>query len=444
MCVAHPSVEPRGGAMTTRSETGDERRTDGRRWRFRRGLAGLAVVLTAGAGLASCTVVAETKSVIQPRPTMRRVFDEMKRLVPLGLDESAWEAPENREEILGALNRLDRAASALEQHGRGREAGFDELALTLGRDLRAARDHYVHGQYEEARFFLTGSLQSCVSCHTRLPDMTNVPFTEELTQEARVQSLDLREQAWLSVMVRRFDDALALWEEALADPDVPAAQLDASGALVDFLNVAIRVRTDVPRARATLDRFAKRTDLPIYLAQRVDTWRKALAAIDEKEFAEAGPGSVDRGAALAREAGRLAAGPYGRDGLVHDLTAASQLVRFLEVDRARRAASNRNPTAAERMETSRAYYWLGVVEDRSLDGFWINLSERHFEAAIRADPRGPFAERAYAQLEETQVLGFGGASGEYLPPDVWARLKELRELMGVEGDPPMTVPDGID
>ena len=71
----------------------------------------------------------------------------------------------------------------------------DELALTLGRDLRASRDHYLHGQYEEARFFLTGSLQSCVSCHTRLPDATNVPFTEELTQEARVQSLDLREQA---------------------------------------------------------------------------------------------------------------------------------------------------------------------------------------------------------------------------------------------------------
>ena len=93
------------------------------------------------------------------------------------------------------------------------------------------------------------------------------------------------------------------------------------------------------------------------------------------------------------------------------------------------------------METARAYYWLGIVENRSLDGFWINLSERHFEAAIRADPKGPFAERAYAQLEETQVLGFGGASGEYLPPDVWSRLKELRELMGIEGDPPMQAPE---
>ena len=72
------------------------------------------------------------------------------------------------------------------------------------------------------------------------------------------------------------------------------------------------------------------------------------------------------------------------------------------------------------------------MEARSLDGFWINLSERHLEAAIRADPRGPLAERAYALLEETQVLGFGGSSGEHLPTDVWNLLRELRELMGVE------------
>jgi len=398
-----------------------------RRRKRRVGWAALFVAIT---GLASCGVLAETRGAIQPRPTMRRVFDEMKHLVPLGLDEAKWSAPENREQILGSLDRLDRAASALEQHGRAREAGFDELALTLGRDLRAARDHYVHGHYEEARFFLTGSLQSCVSCHTRVPSAIDFGMAEELTEHANIEALDSRERAWLYVMVRRFDDALTLWERTFTDPAIPAAQLDASGALVDYLNVALRVRTDVPRARAGIDRFATREDIPVYLDRRVRTWQTALAGLDQDTLEDPGVTDVDLGAALATEAGRLAQGPYGRDGLVHDLAAASQLVRFLEVDRARRMASNRNPTDTERRETSRAYYWLGVVEARSLDGFWINLSERHFEAAIRADPRGPFAERAYAQLEETQVLGFGGASGEHLPPDVWTRLRELRELMG--------------
>jgi hypothetical protein len=118
--------------------------------------------------------------------------------------------------------------------------------------------------------------------------------------------------------------------------------------------------------------------------------------------------------------------------LIQDLAAASQLVRWLEIDRARRERVTKNPTDRERLETARAYYWLGIVEARSLDGFWVSLSERHFEAAIRADSRGPFAVRAYARLEETQILGYGGASGLHLPSDVWTNLKELRELMGVE------------
>jgi hypothetical protein len=118
--------------------------------------------------------------------------------------------------------------------------------------------------------------------------------------------------------------------------------------------------------------------------------------------------------------------------LIQDLAAASQLVRWLELDRARREAVTKNPSKRERLDTARAYYWLGVVEARSLDGFWVNLSERHFEAAIRSDPTGPFAQRAYARLEETQVLGYGGASGVHLPADVWSNLKELRELIAIQ------------
>ena len=104
-------------------------------------------------------------------------------------------------------------------------------------------------------------------------------------------------------------------------------------------------------------------------------------------------------------------------------------MRWLEEDRARRESETRNPTAKERSDTSQAYYWLGVVEARSLDGFWVNLSERHLESAIRADPKGPFAKKAYARLEETQFLGYGGASGNDLPADVVTNLRELRELI---------------
>lgn len=364
-----------------------------------------------------------------PRPTMRQVFEDMKVLIPLSLDEATWADPEAQPTIRAALERLEGAASALEVHGRRREAGFNEIALNLGRDLSEVREHYRIGAFEEARFFLTGSLQSCVACHVRLPAEHTFPLADQLIDRIEVQSLEPRERAWLYVTVRRFDSALSIWEGLIADPKLTAAELDASGVLVDYLNVVLRVRTDIPRARKTLSVLAARKDVPVYLAERLRSWQSALERLDPKSFLPGARKALEHGSALAIEAGQVAQGPFGRDGLVQDLAAASLLVRWLEEDRARRESETRNPTAKERADTAQAYYWLGVVEARSLDGFWVNLSERHLESAIRADPKGPFAKKAYARLEETQFLGYGGASGNDLPADVETNLRELRELI---------------
>jgi hypothetical protein len=399
-----------------------------------RGLAlSLVTVLCAAGAFGGAAVSrADGDAPKDPRPTMRAVFQEMKVLIPLSLSDERWSDPAARKQILASLDRLERAADALERHGRSREVGFDELALNLMRDFREVQEHYRAGDYDEARFFLTGSLQNCVSCHVRLPSKASFPLADELIDQVEIQQLTPQEQAWLFVTVRRFDSALAAWEALMRDPEASPAELDATGVLIDYLNVVIRVRSDIPRARKVITAFSERPDLPLYLQRRIAVWRDALDALPAKRFAQDAKPSLDLGAELAEEAGRIADGPFGRNGLIQDLAAASQLVRWLEIDRARREDETRNRTPQEKTNTARAYYWLGVVEARSLDGFWVNLSERHLEAAIRSDPKGPFARRAYARLEETQVLGFGGASGSHLPADVWSNLKELRELIGLE------------
>jgi hypothetical protein len=367
-----------------------------------------------------------------PIPTMHIVFEEMKELIPMSLDERRWSDPDVRTKIIAALDRLERAAAQLERHGRSREVGFDELALNFARDLREARSHYEQGAYEEARFFLTGSLQNCVSCHIRLPYERSFPLADELLDQIEVQRLEPRERAWLYVTVRRFGEALTAWEALMRDPSVSIAELDANGVLVDYLNVALRVRADIPRAQSELTKLSKRADLPIYLTRRLRQWRSALDSLDAKKFTLDSKPSLELGVSLAAQAGQVSDGPFGRDGLVQDLAAASQLVRWLEADRTSRAKTTRNRTSDERRDTAQAYYSLGVVESRSLDGFWVSLSERHLEAAIRADPTGPLAELAYAKLEEAQMLGYGGSSGVHLPADVWTNLRELRGLMKLD------------
>jgi len=377
-------------------------------------------------------VQAQSKGAEAPRPTMRAIFEEMKELIPLSLDETRWSSPESRAKVLAALERLEVAVAVLESHGRGREVGFGEIAINLGGDLWEARERYRLGEYEESRFFLTGSLQNCVTCHVRLPAAQRFPFAEQLMEKTAIDALAPREKAWLLLTVRRFDEALGIWEGLIDDPEVSASQLDATGVLADYLNVSIRVRGAISRTSKTIERFESRPDLPLYLKRRVEQWRTALAALDPERFVTPTAASLEFGVSLAKEAGGIAEGPYGRQGLVQDLAAASLLVRWLEQDRARMSNVTRNRTPKERRDAALAYYWLGVVEARSLDGFWVNLSERHLEAAIRSDPHGPLAAPAYSLLEETQVLGYGGSSGVHLPTDVWNLLRELRELMGVE------------
>ncbi|MFK7898739.1 MAG: hypothetical protein AB8G23_23095 [Myxococcota bacterium] len=383
-----------------------------------------------GVAFAATPALAEGATPSEPRPTMRRVFDEMKTLIPQSLDEERWAHPAQRAKTLASLERLERAASALGDHARGREAGFEALSINLQNDLREAVEHYRAEEYDTARFFLTGSLQTCVACHVRLPSAIRFPLADELLSQ--VGELDPREKAWLYVTVRRFDSALETWEDLLRDPSQLPSQLDASGVLVDYLNLVIRTQADVPRARKTLRVFAQRKDQPLYLKRRLDHWIAALSNLGKEKFSLNQPPSLMRGTEWAAEAGRLADGPFDRDGLVQDLAAASHLVRWLEADRAKTAAATRSRTKQEKNQTAQAYYWLGVVEARSLDGFWVNLSERHLEAAIRSDPKGPFAEKAYAHLEELQVLGFGGSSGDHLPADVWTNLRDLRVLMGIK------------
>ena len=65
------------------------------------------------------------------------------------------------------------------------------------------------------------------------------------------------------------------------------------------------------------------------------------------------------------------------------------------------------------------------------DGTLVHIVERpdlaHAPTALLAT-----LEDAYAALEEYVVLGYGGSSGEALPADVWARLRELRELLDAQ------------
>jgi len=378
---------------------------------------GLATAL-ACLGIAT-SAAAESKA--QPRSAMHEIFEAIAVLLPASLDEHAFEDPLRRDEITKQLRVLEGSVGQLEEHASNQDAGFRYLSRSLSRDVADFTWQFEHGQLDAARYQLIGVTQNCVACHSRLPRARDFPMADELVERAEISSLDRVERARLKVAVRRFDGALADWEAYFADRSVLPERFDVAGDLVEYLTVAIRVESDPDRARRGLAIVAARPDVPAYLRRHIEAWTASLVRLRDEVKAKP---SLARARRLVQQANDQSIFPAGRERLVYDLVASSVLHRTIA------AAPENDPSLSE------AFYLLGVIEARSVDSWWVPQTELHLEAAIRADPRGPYAAKAYAMLEEYVVMGYGGLSRDLLPADVAAQLAELRGLISGSGEAP--------
>jgi len=345
---------------------------------------------------------------------MHLVYDAIAHLLPLSLNEKSWSDPARRAEIQKWLDQLGGRTGALEQHAEGRDAGFRNLSRSLSADVQEIRDRFRAGQYEESRFFMIEATGNCVACHSRLPTARDFPMSDQLIKDIDFAALSAHEKTQILIATRRFEDALEIWEAAFADPELTPGQLDMGGYLLDYFTVAIRVMGDPPRVKRTLEKFDKRPDMPHYLHRHVVSW---ISAIDSVKGYLDSSDKLGRARTLVLDGGGRKHTPLGREQTIYDLVASSLLLRFID-----------RPDQRD-IEVAEAFYLLGLVESRSVDSYWVPQAEFHLEAAIRLAPSAPFADHAYAVLEEYIIVGYGGASGSELPADAWAKLNELRTLI---------------
>ena len=377
----------------------------------------LSVLAFAGAGIAK-----EPKPADRPTAEMQAVFEAVSHLLPIALSEEAWASADRRAEVQQWLDALATRSALLEQHGMSREIGFQHLSRSLASDVEEVRERFRSGRYEESRFFMIEATGNCVACHSRLPSEKSFPMADRLLARIDLDSLSVHERTQILVATRQFDEALETWEKMFADKSVPPGELDLGGYLLDYLTVGLRVERSPERVRKTIAKLAERPDVPLYLQRHLAGWVRALQA------ASRDLGSSDK---LAR-ARMLVEGrqlpsptPLARDQVIYDLVASSLLLELLD---------DAATTGRRRAE---AYYLLGLVESRTVDSHWVPQAEVHLEAAIRLAPEAPFAEDAYAVLEEYIIVGWGGASSTDLPAQEWAKLRELRTLIDEHaGDAP--------
>lgn len=349
------------------------------------------------------------------RALMGQIFESLQTLLPLSVSD-AYADPRNRARIDSALERLATNAGALASHGRQKDAGFAYLGHHLAEDARSIQTSYESGDLERSRFLLQQLTEYCITCHSRLPSPGDAAVSEHFVDHGTLAALPLEERASLLIATRRFDEALATLERLFASRSVHAAEL--LSPLTDYLIVSIRVKGDRKRPLETLQTFSRRPDLWRNLRLDVARWIADLKQLSQEELSGADPATAKR---LLEEAKTMISFPGDRAALVHYVVASGILHRYAEAH-----ARDASPDLAE------TYYYLGLVESRIGRDYWISQSGMFLESSIRLAPGEPFAEQAYALLEEEIILGYSGSGGVHVPPDLEQNLDELRRLIDTQ------------
>jgi hypothetical protein len=348
------------------------------------------------------------------RATMAEIFEAVRYLLPRSLSDADFEDPEARESVREALHTLAAGADRLEAHGRHLDPGFAFLSRALARDARDSERRFAAGRSHEARFLIQQITHTCVACHSRLPSDRSSPLSARLMEEAQIASLEPDERVRVETATRQFDRALATYEALFRDASRSPADLDLSGHFDAYLELCLRVKDDPARARRTLEAFAARDDVAPFLRPNLESW---IASLERVEAQPAADDELAWARARVAEAGDRGRFPDSRQALAHYVAASAALHRYVA------AGHPRGPELAE------AYYLLGVTEAHAGLSLWLSQTEFFLETAIRLAPHAPFAEDAYALLEEFLVSGYSGSSGEHVPPEEKRRLEELRAMI---------------
>lgn len=323
----------------------------------------------------------------ETRSLMNQVFDAIAYLLPLSVRENDARSDWDRELVDEKLTVLRRSADALADHTRSRTPEFGLLARSFDETVADIDQSFRQEWPSYAYFSLMELTQHCVACHAQHANSANAAFSQRLLARINTDVFDDTELAQLYVATRQFEAAERALARKLLDPADDAIDLDIAGVTLDYLQLCIGVTQEPAKANALLERFAARSDVPLYLRERVAHWRSRLDALAPD--LSAAP-SLDSARTVYAAASREFRGTRDRGPAVDDLVAATLLRRFIDAQ-----PTARGPAVAE------AYHMLGVIALRTLEPkYSVPEMEILFTSAIEADPHGPWAHPSFLLLEE--------------------------------------------
>ncbi len=351
----------------------------------------------------------------ETRNHMKRIAAHMEDILPLWADSRQRDQLGFYEKLRHSLEALVRESDALARHGEEKGKSFELAAHALTADAAQMRT-FLREKNDDGALFMVGPLlDSCVSCHSRLPAGGSSSIGNQLVSKVDMDALSRSDRLRVRLASRQFDDAARDLEFALAENvDAESPGVSLHGLLVDYLVLNIRVRGDLNRPRLFLETLIDREDVGKYLSSEVEYWIRTLKQVP-LVATEAAP--LDRARAYLERGDQLRLFPADGVSLVYDIAGSGVLYRLLE-----------NPDGLSEREVALAYYLLGAAESRIRRPLWNERWDDYLEIAIQRAPGTEIAREALRVLEIELVAYWAPADRESLPDSVRERIETLRRV----------------
>lgn len=366
---------------------------------------GAALLALAGAGAGAA---AQTDGL---RAAMRGIYDGLRALLELSA-QGRYADPGNDARVYAAIRAITDQGVALSEHVGVTDPESAFLAESLQRYASLVRRTREWHQYRRSESLLYDLTAVCIGCHTRVPGAVDARITQGFVRSASLESLPPARRARLLVALRRFDDALGVYEKAVlngpADPG-PLAEL-----VREHVAVSVRVRHDFARPARLVEALLRRGDLDAGTRREAGHWLERLRALRHRPPDWS---SLASARSLVHAAPDGAAAHPGA-GMVDYVTASAVLENWLA------EGSAGGPRRAE------AYYLLGLCEDRLGASGPLPKAELYLENAVLTAPGTTYAREAYALLDRRMRRTFERSPAHGMPPEIRQHLDRLKALVG--------------
>jgi len=351
------------------------------------------------------------------KPFMSQMYNEIFNLKPFIVSEEAFKDPKNSEKISQSLKRMVETSKKINHEMKIQKTGFQISGKVLTQQLSETESIFLSGNKEYSLWMLKSTLGVCMNCHTQLPSASTHLKT---LNSGHILSNPFQEAEFLFI-IRNFDEAMKLYQEAMAGfPKNQVSPDNLQKIVYRQLFYYIRVHRDFNELVKVLTLDLKNKKMPKNVLAKLETLKTAAVSMKDEAY----PSFTDAQEANLRKyvesnLKEELAGNFDFDNAKRELVylkVSSVLFEYLEQYPGTRLKPD-------------ILYWLSFCESRYSRQFLYSMPELYLKQCVQEFPKNPVAKKCLKEYQDLVTMAYTGTRGTHIPEEVANEIKSMQELV---------------